>query len=474
MKNLINILMAAGAVVLVGIIVVLLFIFGVLPPGQKTADAPPPDPEPTRAATSSPAPTTSSAPPSTTPPPPAPSPSPEPTAAGIPGGGGEVRLEFADVIEFTPASTGVWVLRTYDNGDDDPNITVLDSSGSQIAFDDDSDPHYNAFLMLLLEAGSTYSIRVAFYTGFEGTCMLSVQPAEVLPGDGSESRVRGTAAFAFTPNASGTWAIFTTENDGDPYLSLYSASGDYITSDDDGGDGYNALLIVDLNAGETYCIQAKNYGYTDDAFTLIVVQYDDTLGDVDEYDPNVESVRMEAPFEIPFTPDEDGVWIFYTSQNGSTDPMLSIFGPDDSLISEDDDGWGGLNSLLVVYLIGGETYLIKCDLWGGSTGEVTLSAKAPSKVITFEGYYGVNNITVFEFYPERSGTYVFETMDSEPHDPMIDVYDDNADFIDGDDDGAGGRDALLSIYLEAGEVYHIIVSFYDGGAGSCLLQVTPP
>lgn len=473
MKNLINILIAAGVVVLAGIIVVVLFLTGILGSGSKPGPAIP-DPEPTRSespgASTTPSPSASApAPaPATTPPPPPPQ-----GGADIPGSGGIVRVEDYAELEFIPDRSGIWVLLTFDNEDDDPNLALLDSMGNEIAFNDDDAGNYNAIIMIHLDAGTAYTIVAGLYGGGSGTFSVSAEPAEVLAGGGDVVLVQGTKGFSFTPNESCTWEFRTSDNDGDPYLELHDDSGGYIAEDDDSGGNFNALMRCDLIAGTTYCLIARNIGGSSAAFTLTVEPSSGDAGGGDIDVPFVEgvlSIPTVAPFVLPFTPDEGGIWIIYTSNNGDYDPMLELYGPDGNLIAEDDDGWGDRNSIIVERLEGGVEYTLKGDLWDSSSGEFTLNFKPPY-LIPAGGAVRVNDITVFVFTPASTGVYTLATSDNVNCDPMVDVYNVNGYYLDGDDDSGGNFNALLNIELQAGETYYIIVQFYGTCEGLCTFTI---
>jgi len=173
--------------------------------------------------------------------------------------GDSVYVDVRDSTQFftfTPGWDDVWVIRTYDNGDDDPLIRIFDANGNWIAEDDDNAGDRNAILILYLNGGETYVIE-ADYWGQGGDYMLAVYYAEEIPSDGGVINIDGVTGFSFVPDESGTWEFYTSNNGNyDPQLYIKDKNGNTLANDDDSGDNNNAYLTVNLSAGETYVVIA--------------------------------------------------------------------------------------------------------------------------------------------------------------------------------------------------------------------------
>ena len=194
-----------------------------------------------------------------------------PGGGTIPGGGGRVIVNGSARYTLTPDKSGIWSIRTSDNGDDDPMLEVYDSGGRLIAEDDDSGWGNNALLFARLNAGSVYTVVATFYNTYSGGCVLTAAPAQALPAGGGAVSVNGTAAYTFTPENTGEWTFRTSGNgDSDPFLSLFDEHGNYIDDDDDSGDNMNAELTVSLIAGTTYIIDADFYDGVQGSYTLTI------------------------------------------------------------------------------------------------------------------------------------------------------------------------------------------------------------
>jgi len=175
----------------------------------------------------------------------------------IPTGGGIVAIREWQVLEFTMDRAGFWVFYTQNNGYDDPQLVLYDHNGEEFANDDDSMGDYNALLIVYFDEGEPGFIECGFYEADAGYYELVVKGPERLPDKGGSFTVEAPQAFVFTPDRSATWNIFTSNNGGgDPFIQFFDEYGN-IYDDNDSGEGLNALITLDLNAGETYHILAS-------------------------------------------------------------------------------------------------------------------------------------------------------------------------------------------------------------------------
>jgi len=83
--------------------------------------------------------------------------------------------------------------------------------------------------------------------------------------------IYGDSKFTFTPPDSGKWVFSTSDNgDSDPWIEILDENENYVAIDDDMGGNLNALIAVELAAGETYYIYVKFYTSGSEHCTLSV------------------------------------------------------------------------------------------------------------------------------------------------------------------------------------------------------------
>lgn len=155
---------------------------------------------------------------------------------------------------------------------------IYDSTGAQVAFDQDNGYGNNAFINFNFAKDQQYTIRVKLYpSDSEGRFKLSITPSTSFgPYEGlyslediesinrSFSLYPGnTTVLTFTPSDTGSYT-FTIDSDFDTYIYVINPrsseavirNGDY---NDDDGEGQNPLLTKRLEAGVSYFIVVSAY-----------------------------------------------------------------------------------------------------------------------------------------------------------------------------------------------------------------------
>ncbi|ARE40618.1 MSHA pilin protein MshA [Rhodovulum sp. P5] len=179
----------------------------------------------------------------------------------------------------------------------------------------------------------------------------------------------------------------------DPLIEgIYNASGSYIsgTYNDDGGQGYNALVDFTPSASGTYYIAAAAYSTGTGTYTLSVTsngQLDDYAADTGT--TGVVSASGLATGTIDYEGDEDwfaisvnagetyNISLLGSYSNGGTlaDPYLrGVYDSYGNLLdgSSNDDSGIGLDSEVKLTFATGGTYYVSAGAYGSNTGSYTL------------------------------------------------------------------------------------------------------
>ena len=275
-------------------------------------------------------------------------------------GGGEIEIIGTAVVKFTPEMAGVWEFFTFENGDIDPVLWIVDDQGVEIAYCDDFGGNPNSFLSITLQADTAYYVYAQTH-GKTGAYMLRVTHGtgssgglaadEELPNDGI-LHVDSRRYFEIAPNCSGIWAFTTKAESGvDPVLYLYDSSGCVVAADDDSAGGMDARVFVLLSVNEIYILETAFYAGSTGSYSVSVaspLEMPGFGGDI--------TVRGEG--SVTFTPHESGTWEFRTQSSGYNDPQISVYDGLFTAIAHDDDGAGGFDALIDIDLLAGISYHI--------------------------------------------------------------------------------------------------------------------
>jgi len=315
---------------------------------------------------------------------------------------GGLELGGTATATLDPGGTDAWTYRS--SGDEyvmievvttdewDPTLEVLNETGNSLAFDDDSGEGLNPRLSsLYLAMPGQYEIRVSTFSG-NGEYQITISTAEP-PGGGTitygetvESAIESgeQEAWTFEGNAGDQIAISMVgaEDLTDTYLELYGPDGTLLTIDDDSGEGFFALIQeYTLPQTGTYRIIARAFSDESGPYTLTLerleieeqpIAYGQTLaGEITEEHP-----REYWTFEGTAG---DVVTISMVGTGDLTDTYLELYGPDGTLLTEDDDSGEGFFALIQEYeLPQSGAYRIVARAWGDRVGEYELSlTKAP-------------------------------------------------------------------------------------------------
>jgi len=298
---------------------------------------------------------------------------------------------------------------------------------------------------------------------------------------------------------------------GDPIIDLLDNTGGIILSDDDSGGNAASRAETTLEPG-TYCMSMRSYdGGPMTAFVRIGRQDQEPLTegvDVGGSSDPAGSCENATPFgalgtSVSASVNETPFWSFeldgqtpitITAENETADPVITLYGPDDAYIDENDD-YDGLNSRLEVtdnYAAG--TYCLAVTALSDDNAPITVSIKEYDAEEALQTLYArgdaappldgsipvtdlgaltsrlrqdvqaTEDVTWFSLDFDDAGLLVVEAIANGSSDPWLVVYDDLGRQIGQNDDYGDGLDSLVMARLQPG-TYIIGVRQYDGGQG---------
>lgn len=159
------------------------------------------------------------------------------------------------------------VLIGIESEDFDPTLTVTNSAGEEVGFNDDSGGTLNSSLVFVSPADDTYTLTVNSFgtTPTEGDYAISVTGSESY----QDSVTATTDYTTFVGFEGETLLISLISEEFDPLVRVNDSAGTELASDDDGGDGLNSLLEFNPPADDDYTFVVDSFtGAPSGAFQL--------------------------------------------------------------------------------------------------------------------------------------------------------------------------------------------------------------
>jgi hypothetical protein len=297
---------------------------------------------------------------------------------------------------------------------------------------------------------------------------------------------------------------------GDTIIDLLDSDGNISLSDDDSGGNAASRAETSLQAG-TYCMSVRSYdGGPMTAFVRIGRQEHEALTDgISETPGGTSGSCAEAvPFgalgtSVSAAVNDTPFWSFtldaltpvtITAENESADPVITLYGPDEEYIAENDD-FDGLNSRIDMSdaLLPG-TYCLGVTALSDDSAPITVTIDQYDPEEALQSLYARGEIappldgsvevtdlgtlqsrmrqdvpagtdvTWFSLDLESASLLVVEAIGSGNSDPWLVVYDDLGREVGQNDDYGSGLDSLVMARLQEG-TYIIGVRQYESGQG---------
>ncbi|MEL6839730.1 MAG: PPC domain-containing protein [Pseudomonadota bacterium] len=300
---------------------------------------------------------------------------------------------------------------------------------------------------------------------------------------------------------------------GDPVIDVLDASGNVVVSDDDSGGQSASRAELFLDAG-TYCMMLRSFdGGPMTAFVRvgreeqqpltegISVTADEDSGPEGSCDAAVPlggpggsatASANETPF-WSFTLD-DPTPVSITAENEDADPLITLYGPDEAYIDENDD-FDGLNARISVSEpLDPGTYCIAMEALSDADAPITVSVNVYDPEAELAGFYARGevapplqgdtivtdlgvletrllhemqasaDVTWFSIGMPESGLLVVEAAGANGADSWLVVFDDLGRQVALNDDYGDGLDSLIAARVAQG-TYLIGVRLFEGDAG---------
>ena len=374
----------------------------------------------------------------------------------------------------------------------DTVLELMDSSFDRIEYDDDGGEGLNSRIDITLPYTGEYIIRARGFSGRTGPYELSlfagtVPTPTVRPTEASTSssiRVGETVQERVTNSAGDSWSLTLESGDIviiamdavdnlDTYLELQDPSGNVLITNDDGGEGFNSRILVQVPRSGTYTIIARGFSGDTGGYTLSVEDISASLQGTLRYNRTIsDSISQEDEVDLWTFEGEAGDIITVTMEGpGSLDPYLTVYNEEFVQIAADDDGGAGTDAATFFSMLPDSgTYYVSASAFNG-TGQYTLTVNryAVEDQPVREAGDSFNRtftdtIGNIDLVRGTSGDVISIAMNAiDDLDPVMGIFDRDWNLLVSDDDSGEGLNALISgfEFPYTGDYYLVTISLGD-------------
>jgi hypothetical protein len=367
----------------------------------------------------------------------------------------------------------------------DSYLSLYGPGGALLTSDDDSGNNLNAeiFEFQLPEDG-TYTIQ-ARTIAETGLVTLTLSSSAQTSGGGQIALGQPQTGilkpgrihrWSFTGEAGQIINLSMTSADFDTFLELRNSQGVILAENDDSQDSTNSTIeLFVLPVNDTYTIIARGLSDSDGG------DYDITLKPV-KIPLGGGPLPPDKPIQALLAPDQTDTWFFeaekdtfvtVTVQSDLLDTYLELYGPDNELLTEDDDSGGSLNAALPEFPIsesGNYRLVVKSareETNEGGVYEITLTM-TESLATTGELIPGEPNKSSLS--PGEQHTWTFEAeeevyvtvrMESATVDTYLSLYDSSGELLAVNDDFLETQAVIANFIIPKDDEYRVIARAYS-------------
>ena len=394
-------------------------------------------------------------------------------SAALDGGGpdaGDGRWRFQ-------GQQGQLLVISVTSDDFDPAVRLLDSTGAELADDDDSGPGLNARLTTILPDDGMYDIVVTAVdilptAGAYRITLHAPRPRQLDFGISRPDSLDPDLphVWHFDAAAGDVVTIAVDSEDFDPAVRLLDSTGAELADDDDSGPGLNARLTTTLPETGRYLLLPR------------------TIGILEPADAGAYSIRLDRTTVDP----DDGAWTFdalggqllsVSVRSASFDPAVRVIDPNGQSVplvipaADDPDYPLTPPSLWIATAstAGRHTLLVT-----GGQGAYDLAVRnVPLDAIRLDSeadgeLSSAVPVLAWRFSAD-AGVPLHITARSEHFDTVLQILSpDGLQLARNDDRGPGSLDSLVSMTAPRTGDYHILVSAVSAGVGPFVLELRRP
>lgn len=359
--------------------------------------------------------------------------------------------------------------------------------------------HLTLFLLLSsLIAGCSFGSEAATATPRSAAEFQAVSaPAEIKPPESKqpiESAILDAPTIAYnevkegqieSPAAVDEWVFHAQAGERvnivlnsqfDTYLELRAPDGEFIASNDDSGESLNAALFdAPIRKSGPHTIVVRGYGGTTGIYGLALTGGHPTIGGGTLANGDSRQVVLSKQGLKWRYQGQQGAYLTVTVEaEALLDSRLALYGPDGTLLTQDDDSGGGLNAEIYEFQLPADgAYTIQAQSTV-ETGLATLTLNSSPRA-SGGGPLVVGKTQVGTLKPGRShqwgfvgeaGQIVNISLNSIDFDPFLEIRNSQNVILAENDDSQGSSNSAINFFtLPANDSYTLIARSAAPDAG---------
>ena len=398
----------------------------------------------------------------------------------------------------------------------DPTLSLRNSSGDQLSFNDDFNDRNSQITFTATNAGTYYLDAGAFSdrTGSYTLLAVDISPVDDFANSSSTTgsvSIGGSSTGVVDSNGDRDWFAVTLvagrsyrfnlngNSLYDPTLYLRNSSGVELAYNDDFNDR-NAQIAFTATTAGTYYLDAGAYSTGTGSYTLLAAD----TSPVDDFAASTSTTGTIAiggsrTGTVDFNGDRD--WFRLTlvagqtyrfNLNGNTlsDPTLSLRNSSGSELAFNDD-FNGTNSQIIFTATNAGTYYLDAGSYSSGTGSYTLLATSSTPTQDTDDFAGSTSTTGtvaigasstgvvnsngdrdwFRVTLAAGRTYRFNLDGNTLGDPTLYLRNSSGDQLSFNDD-FNARNSQLTFTAVSAGTYYLDAGAFSNGVGSYTLQAT--
>ena len=383
----------------------------------------------------------------------------------------------------------------------DSYLSLYGPDGTLLTSDDDSGGSLNAEIFEFeLPVDGVYTIR-ANTIAEPGLVTLNLTSSSQTSGGGpltvgvpqtATLKPERTHQWSFAGESGQIINLSMNSTDFDTFLELRNSQDVILAENDDNNRDGTTNSLIDLfliPAADTYTIVARGLGEADSGDYNITLELVEVL-------PGGGPLLPDTPTQAPLASGQIDSWVFEAEQNSfirvevesdQFDTYLELYGPDEALLTEDDDSGGNLNPALFDFPVtqAGEYRLVVRSAQGdGGEGGVydillSISETLASTGELISGQSQTSNLSSDEehiwTFEAIEGSSITVRMESTTLDTYLSLYDSTGELLTLNDDFEGTNAVIDNFTIPRDGEYRVVARAYSAdeeGNYTILLEIT--